>query len=84
MSLSSMLCKIFSFVLKVFKKIVQAVAEAIKVVGTAVIDVLDTLLEGASNALFGGNLFAKIALIGVGYFLITRSQDKRDSQSRGG
>lgn len=85
MSLLSALCKIFAWVLKVFKLVVQAVAEAIKVVLEAVVDVLDTLLKAVSDSVFGGGLGKTIlwGLLGYGLFVyLTDDEEKRNGSNQ--
>lgn len=81
MSLLSALCKIFVWILKVFKLVVEAIAEAIKVVFTAVVDVLDTLLDSVSESIFGGGL-GKTVLWGFlafgAYMYLTKDEDRSD------
>lgn len=67
MSLTSAICKIFAFVLKLFKLVVGAIAEAIKIILTAVVDVLDTLLDTIGETLFNGS--SLFVLLGLGLFL---------------
>lgn len=85
MSLLSALCKIFVWILKVFKLVVKAIAEAIKVVLTAVVDVLDTLLDSVSESIFGGGLgktvFWGFLAFGV-YMFLTKDEDRSDGVSQ--
>lgn len=75
MSLTSILCKIFRFSLAIFKQVINTIAEAVKTVGTAVIDVLDDLILGT-----GGSIVSKLGLfllVGAGaYFFLTRDDDE--------
>lgn len=85
MSLLSALCRIFAWVLKVFKLVVQTVAEAIKVVLEAVVDVLDTLLEAVSDSVFGGGLGRTIlwGLLGYGLFVyLTDDKEERNGSNQ--
>lgn len=71
----NILCKVFKFVLGLFKAVVRFVAEAIKVVATAAIDVLDTVVSGVSKAILGNTPLLVIA--GVAAFLIFgKAKDK--------
>lgn len=74
-----LLCKLFKFLLNVFTRIVEVVASAIKVVGTAVVDVLSDLVESASNALFGSGSWLTLAFVGVGLYLLL-GRDSREGE----
>lgn len=76
------LCKIFRFALNIFSSTVDAVAEAVKIVGTASVDVLSELFESAGDAIggiFGGSgSIIMLLLLGAGVYFITKSDDKED------
>lgn len=79
----SLLCKLFKFLLNVFTQIVEVVASAVKTIGTAVVDVLSDLVESAGNALFGGNGFLTLLLVGGGlYFLFGRDKQPESTSKR--
>lgn len=61
--MSNILCKIFRFFLDIFEKVVEVVASAIKTIGTAVVDVLGTLLQAAGSAL--SELFSGSGVLGL-------------------
>lgn len=75
------LCKVWQFFLNVFTNIVNAVAQALTVIGTAVVDVLSQVAEAVGDALgINGSTVMWIALgLGV-YFLFGRSDDERPSK----
>lgn len=80
MSLSSAICKLFTFVLKLFKLVVTAIAEAVKMVVTAVVDVLDTLVSSVADAFFGGSSLLTIGVVGfVAYLLLSKKEEKYES-----
>lgn len=74
------LCKIFRFALNIFSSTVDAVAEAVKIVGTASVDVLSELFESAGDAIggiFGGSgSLVMLLLLGGGIYFLTKSDDK--------
>lgn len=80
--MSSILCKIFRFLLNVFGQIVTTVASAITILGDAAVDVLSELLESAGDAvggIFGGSGFLGLLVLGaVGYFVLTGDDDERN------
>lgn len=61
--MNGILCKISRFFLDIFEKVVEVVASAIKTIGTAVVDVLGTLLAAAESAL--SNLFSGSGALGL-------------------
>lgn len=71
----SFVCKIFQFILGVVSILVDTAAEAIKVIGNALWDVLESVVTGVSSAL--GLSSFPLLLIGGGllFFLITRKKD---------
>lgn len=75
------LCKIWQFFLNVFTDIVNAVAQALAVIGTAVVDVLSQAAEAVGKALgINGSTVMWIAL-GLGaYFLLGGSEDERPAK----
>lgn len=58
------ICKVFGFVLRLFTKVVNAIAEAVRVIGTATIDVLGDL----TDAVLGS--FNPLIWIGLGLGLL--------------
>lgn len=74
------LCKIFRFVLDLLGNVVSFIAEAITVIGGAVVDVLTDLIVAASEglgAIFGSNpLLWGLVLAGGLYFLL--GDDEKD------
>lgn len=76
------ICKIFRFVLDLFGNIVDFVAEAVMVIGTATVDVLTDLIVATSEgigSIFGSNpLLWGVLLIGGAYFLLGGSNDDED------
>lgn len=79
--MSSLLCKVFRFVLQIFSMIVSFVAEAITTLGDAVIDVLDDLLDSVGDTLggiFGGSpVLWGVLAIGVAYILFGGSSEDK-------
>lgn len=57
------LCDIFSFLLDLFKQIIDVVAETLVYLGTAIVDVLSEILSAASSGLLSSPL--GILVIGV-------------------
>lgn len=57
------LCDIFSFLLDLFKQVINFVAETLIEIGTAVVDVLSDILESASKGLLSSPL--GIAFVGI-------------------
>lgn len=84
MSLLSGLCKIFAWILKVFKLVVTAVAEAIKIVLEATVDVLDTLLQAISDSGFGSGIGKTIpwGLLGYGLFVFVTGDKEENNASK--
>lgn len=82
--MSTIMCKIFRFILNVFSQIVTVVAEAISILGEAVVDVLSELIQNVGDAagkLFSGSSLLGLLVVGtVGYFLL--SGDDEDEQDR--
>lgn len=78
---TSFLCKIFNFFLGVITMVVDTVAGVIKVVGAAVIDVLESALDavgGALGSLFGsGGLMMPLLIGGAAWFLFLRKKDDK-------
>ena len=82
--MSDFLCKIWRGLLQIFTKIVEFVAEAVKVIGNAVVDVLSDLLQAAGSAI--GDVFAANPLLwmvvgGVGLFWLFGGGKKEDKPS---
>lgn len=76
-------CKIWQFLLNVFTDIVNAVAQALATIGTAVVDVLSQVADAVGDALgISGSTFLWIAL-GLGaYFLFGGDDDERSPKAR--
>lgn len=76
------LCKIFRFVLDLLGNVVSFVAEAVTIIGEAVVDVLTDLIVAASEGI--GSIFASnpllwgILLAGGLYFLLGDDEDNKD------
>lgn len=82
MSILSTICKIFAFVLKVFKLVVEAVAEAVKLVLTALVDVLDTLLESIGENILSGSSLWVLLLGGAGLiYFMSKKEDKASERN---
>lgn len=80
--MTKLLCKLFRFFLNIFEQVVTVVAEALKTVGKAAIEVLDDLLTTASNALGLPKLalFAGVGLLA--YWLLTGDDDEEENRER--
>lgn len=81
------LCKIFRFVLDLLGNVVSFVAEAVTIIGEAVVDVLTDLIVAASEGL--GSIFASnpllwgLVLAGGLYFLLGDDEkDENELQAR--
>lgn len=81
------LCKIFRFVLDLLGNVVSFVAEAIMIIGEAIVDVLTDLIVAASEGL--GAIFASNPLLwglvlagGLYIFLGNSDDDKNEFQAR--
>lgn len=77
--MGKLLCKLFRFILNIFTRVVEFVAEAVKLIGTAVVDVLGDLLEAGGNAvskLFGSP--GGLVLLGIGAYLLIGMFGKDD------
>ena len=80
--MGKLLCKLFRFILNVFTRVVEFVAEAVKLIGTAVVDVLSDLFEAGGNAL--SKVFSSpggIVLLGIGAYLLVNFLGKDDEKS---
>lgn len=85
--MGGILCKIFRFALDLFSNVVTVVAEAVKLIGSAAVDVLDELFEA------GGDLFSSIlgspgklvmfGLLGYGAYVLLTNDDESDEKSSG-
>lgn len=86
--MSGILCKIFRFILNVFTQIVTVVAEAVKILGDAVVDVLSELIQSVGDAadkLFSGSGILGLLVVGsLGYFLLTSDDDDERKGSEQG
>lgn len=80
--MSSLLCKVFRFVLQIFSMIVSFVAAAITTLGDAVVDVLSDLLDSVGDAVgdvFGGSsIIWGVLALGVVYLLLSGGSDDED------
>lgn len=75
-----LICKLFKFVLKIFKQIVKFVAEVIKILGEATVEVLTDLAEGIGSgisSLLGGPGILTLLLVG-GLLWFAYSRDDAD------
>lgn len=75
--MGSLWCKLWNFFLQMFTNVVNAIAYAIKTVGTVAIELASDLIKTASSAI-GGLLGSPVSLLllGVGaYFLFARKED---------
>lgn len=77
--MGSLLCKIWRGVLRIFTQVVEAVATTLKVVGTAVVDVLSEVASAVGSAIFGDG--STLLLIGgvLGLYLLTKRDKKKDA-----
>lgn len=76
--IADLICKLFLFVLKLFKSVVTVVGEALKVVADVLVDVLDNVLTTISNS---GPLNKLVTLAAVGFglwWLLASDEDKED------
>lgn len=83
--MGKLLCKLFRFILNVFTRVVEFVAEAVKLIGTAVVDVLGDLFEAGGNAI--SKLFGSpggLVLLGIGAYLLVNLFGEDDEDSRSG
>lgn len=83
--MGKLLCKLFRFILNVFTRVVEFVAEAVKLIGTAAVDVLGDLFEAGGNAiskLFSGP--GGVVLLGIGAYLLVNLLGKDDENSDSG
>lgn len=84
--MGGVLCKIFRFILNVFTQVVTVVAEAIKVLGNAAVDVLSDLFQAAGDALsglLGGNGILSLLLVGgLVWFFVGRDDDEDDKKGK--
>lgn len=80
MSLSSALCKLFRFLANTFSMIVNTVAEGVKVLGAAVVDVLSDLASAVGDAV--GLNGSTVLWIGVGVFAFLLFRNKDDEKDK--
>lgn len=79
--MNRLLCKIFNFVLNLFSKVVGVVAEALKTVGSAAVDVLSDLASSVAGSVLSNPL--GIALLGLGaWFLFSQYKEKDERDIR--
>lgn len=76
----SLICKLFGFILNLFVATVEGVGFALRTVGTVLVDTAGGILGAAGDALnnaigFGG-MGTLLLLGGIGYFLLTRDDEK--------
>lgn len=80
--MSSLLCKVFRFVLQIFSMIVSFVATAITTLGDAAVDVLSDLLDSVGDAvggIFGGSpVILGVLALGIAYLLLSGGSDDED------
>lgn len=76
-----LICKIFGFILNLFTKVVNVVAQALTILGEATVDVLSDLVtsvgEGVASTLGGSGLLGWLLIGGVAYFLLTKKDDSK-------
>lgn len=78
-----LLCKIWNFLLNIFTDLVSAVASAIAVVGTAIVDVLSEVASAVGDAL--GLSGSTVVWLGVGifaYWFISKKKDEPTTNSK--
>lgn len=78
--LGDLVCKLFLFVLKLFKSIVTVVGEALKVVADVLIDVLDDVLNTISNSGPVTKLVMFLA-VGAGLWWLASADDEEEEKS---
>lgn len=78
-----MLCKIWNFLLMMFKDTLDAVAYALKTVGEVLVDVAKGVGEAVGSvvsSVFGGSNLLTWAVLGVGaYFLFFKREDGKSN-----
>lgn len=76
--LSDLICKLFLFVLKLFKSVITAVGEALKVVADVLVDVLDS----AVSSILGSGGVTNLLIFGAAglglWWLLTSEDDKEE------
>lgn len=87
--MSGIICKIWTSLLKLFNMAVEAVASAVKTLGSAVVDVLGELMTSAGNALSsilggGAGSLLLLAVVGfVGYKVLSSDDDDDVARNQG-
>lgn len=77
------ICKVFRFLLDIFKGVVNIIAEALSSIATAVVDVLSEVASSVGSAFASSPL--GIAVLGVGAFIaykmfLAPSDDERERE----
>lgn len=77
--LGDLICKLFLFVLKLFKSVVTVVGEALKVVADVLVDVLDNALTTLSKS---GPItkLVTFAAVGLGLWWLLASDDDEEEK----
>lgn len=78
--LGDLICKLFLFVLKLFKSAVTAVGEALKIVAEVLIDVLDDVV----SSIAGSGPITKLltfTAVGVGLWWLLTSDDEKEEKA---
>lgn len=76
--MGDLLCKLWNFVLEIFGQVVDFVASALTIVGTAVVDVLGELLQSAGGALselFSASPVFTLGLLALGAWWLLGGKD---------
>lgn len=78
--MGSFLCKIWRGILRIFTNIVDAVATALKVVGTAAVDVLSEVASAIGGAIFGDGSTLLLVAGALGLYLLSKRKDRKDKK----
>lgn len=70
------LCRIFNFFLMIFTSVVEAIAAAFKIIGTAAVEVLSDLLD-AGGSLLSKPLFWLVGGVAAWWFITKGDDDDR-------
>lgn len=80
--MTSLLCKLFRFLLGTFEQVVNVVASAIKTVGNAAVDVLSDIWDNTIGSGGAGGIIT-LGLIGVGLYLLLTGLSDDEEESKG-